>query len=224
MSCSRQKPTTAAWSATSSATQSAHLGDAGIARRAIELAQQRAGRRSPRPAHVRARRSRSSRTFMLRRFARVKSSGRSALRIGRPIEPWRHSCIIEWPCDQARGDVAEPAHDTARPGQHLPSTPSPSCRKAVKRTVEDALRLCAAARRDFRLSRPHSSGHCLFRAEGRQGQDRRGDLEGHRSPGLRFKPEEGMEVDRHRPRHHLSRQVELPDRHRSRWSRPASAR
>ena len=57
--CAWQNSITAAWLAISSATHSASLGDAGIARRAPQLRHQRARPRSSRREHVRGRRNRA---------------------------------------------------------------------------------------------------------------------------------------------------------------------
>ncbi len=75
------------------------------------------------------------------------------------------------------------------------------------------LRLCAPARRDLRLSRPPRLRPLLFRAEGRQVEDRGGHLEG-RVFRSRLQARGGAGGDRHRQHHHLPRQLEISDRHR----------
>ena len=80
------------------------------------------------------------------------------------------------------------------------------------------LRLCARARRNLRLQGPHSSGHVYFALK-----DESAKIDGviwkMTFDRMQLKPEEGMEVDRHRPAHHLSQPLELPDRHRDAGAR-----
>ena len=75
---------------------------------------------------------------------------------------------------------------------------------ALKRTVEDDYRPCPRARRDFRLPRAALLRALLFRVEGRERQDRGGDLE------IRPRPDALQAAgrargDRHRQAHDLSR-------------------
>ena len=75
------------------------------------------------------------------------------------------------------------------------------------------LRPGQAARRDLGLKGPHASGHCYFTLK-----DDNACIEAviWRSTfaRLKFKPEAGLEVVAQRPRHHLSRLLQIPDRHR----------
>ena len=75
------------------------------------------------------------------------------------------------------------------------------------------LRLRARARRNLRLQGPAFLRPRLFRAQGRKRQDRRRDLEGRvRAHADQARGRHGG--DRHRPAHHLSQSIELPDRRR----------
>ena len=94
---------------------------------------------------------------------------------------------------------------------------------ALKRTVEDAYGYVRVRGEVSGYKGPHASGHVLFRAQGRERQDRRGDLEGRVRPHAdqaRGRPG----GHRHRQAHHLSQPLELPDRRRDAGARRASAR
>src|SRR5882762_11307403 len=72
---------------------------------------------------------------------------------------------------------------------------------------------CPGARRNLRFSRAALLRALLFRVEGRERQDRGGDLEGRPQPdALQAAGRPGGH--RHRQTHHLSRLVEIPDRDR----------
>ena len=89
---------------------------------------------------------------------------------------------------------------------------------ALKRTLEDALRLVRLRGEISGFRGPHASGHCYFALK-----DDKATIEAviWRSTfqRLKFKPEAGMEVIATGPHHHLSRLVEIPDRHRGAGAR-----
>ena len=75
------------------------------------------------------------------------------------------------------------------------------------------LRLCARARRNLGLPRAALLRALLFRAQGRGRQGRSGNLAQHARPHP-HQARGGAGSPRHRPPHHLSRPVEIPDRDR----------
>ena len=77
---------------------------------------------------------------------------------------------------------------------------------------------CPGARRNLRLPRAAFLRALLFRAEGRERQDRGGDLEGRAFPNA-VQAAGGARGHRDRQAHHLSGLVEIPDRHRSHRAR-----
>ena len=84
---------------------------------------------------------------------------------------------------------------------------------ALKKTVEDAYGFVRVRGEITGYRGPHSSGHCLFRAQGRRRQDRRRDLEGRVRPHpLQARGRAGG--DRDRAAHDLSRPLVLPDHRR----------
>ncbi len=77
---------------------------------------------------------------------------------------------------------------------------------ALKRTVEDGFGNVRVRGEVSGYRGPHSSGHCLFRAEGRPRPDRRRGLERHLCAGCASSPEEGTGGrSRTGKHHHLSR-------------------
>src|SRR6266852_5883473 len=98
-----------------------------------------------------------------------------------------------YPCTTARKGRFHIRHDRSR---------SPSQRTGIHgvRTVirpqadgGGCLRPCPGARRNLGFSRGPLLRALLFRAEGRERQDRGGDLEGRPQPDA-FQPQEGLEV------------------------------
>ena len=90
---------------------------------------------------------------------------------------------------------------------NLPEITVSELSAALKRTVEEAFRLCAGARRNFGLSRPARSGHVYFSLKD----------EGARIEAVIWKGMFGRTAlqargrarsDRHRQAHHLPRQIQ----------------
>ena len=83
---------------------------------------------------------------------------------------------------------------------------------SLKRTIEDAFGH-VRVRGELGNVKYHSSRPRLSRPQGRQGLPRRRDLAHHREPH-QAQARGRARGRRHRPRHHLSRPVEIPDRDR----------
>ena len=64
---------------------------------------------------------------------------------------------------------------------------------ALKRTVEDTYRPCPGARRNHRVPRAHSSGHCYFALKD-EGAKIEAVIWKFAHARMRFKPQEGLEV------------------------------
>ena len=93
-----------------------------------------------------------------------------------------------------------------------PNTPSPSCRLALKRTIEDGFGL-VRVRGEISGFKRARLGPLLSRAQGRRGGARRGVLAHDRAaPRGQARGRHGGGL--HRPPHHLSRPLEIPARHR----------
>ena len=93
---------------------------------------------------------------------------------------------------------------------------------ALKRTVEDVFGNVRVRGEISGYRGPHSSGHAYFALK-----DDRARLDAVVWKGTwpaEIPARGGDGGDRHRQAHHLSRQVQLPDRHRAVWSPPAPAR
>ena len=94
---------------------------------------------------------------------------------------------------------------------------------ALKRTVEDAYGFVRVRGEISGYRGPHSSGHVYFALK-----DENAKIDGVIWKGafgrMRIKPEDGLEVVVHRPAHHLSRPLVLPDRHRDAGAGRRSAR
>ena len=87
---------------------------------------------------------------------------------------------------------------------------------ALKRTIEDAYGF-VRLRGELSKVTFHGNGHVYLDLK-----DERASISGviwkGQVRGLAIRPETGLEVDRHRPGHHLSRPLEIPDRHRQHGS------
>ena len=122
-----------------------------------------------------------------------------------------------------------PQIERRRVNQPAPQPPSRRQRRRVHRLralrrhqarARGRLRLRAPARRDLGLSRPARLRPLLFRAEGRQGEDRGRHLEDGLGR-LKVKPEEGMEVIVQGRVTIFPRLLQISDRHREPGARRA---
>ena len=126
------------------------------------------------------------------------------------------SCIIEAVANKARGNRGRTR--PRRPpgcqgGRQSAGVLGVGAQRRHQAHARGRLRLCAPARRDIGLPRRPLLGPLLLRAQGRQGQDRGGDL-AHHGAGPQVQAGGGAGGDRHRAHHVLPGQVDLPDRHR----------
>ena len=169
-----------------------HLGDAGIAGRAIELAEQRAGRNRP-GQRVLAAAGADEENVHQRNPAKALESRRANWPRTAPS-----SCIIEAVLNKARGKpLAEPVRAARQDAQAwAPISPEFSVSElsaAIKRTLEGAFGYVRLRGEISGFRGAHSSGHCYFALK-----DDKAKIEAviwrTTVQGLKFKPAEGLEV------------------------------
>src|SRR4029453_6162081 len=166
------------------------LGDAGIARRAIEPAQQGARRHRPGQRVLAA--AGPDEEKVHKRYPRKNPEKRRA--------HWpraRKLCIIEVELNKARGKpLAEPvcaARQDAKVGANLPEYSVSELSSAIRRTLEGAYGYVRLRGEISGFRGAHSSGHCYFALK-----DDKAKIEAviwrTTAQVLRIKPAEGLEV------------------------------